>query len=56
MTTGALKWNYLITEAFTAPLAVTRQIVYVGSSAAKLYAIDALKGTLKWSYSIKGHI
>jgi len=51
--TGVLEWNYALAETISSPLAVTKQIVYVGSSAAKLYALDAMKGMLKWSYALK---
>jgi outer membrane protein assembly factor BamB len=35
---------------------VVNGVVYVGSSDSKLYALDAISGTLKWSYTTGGSI
>ena len=53
----ALKWSSPTQSSinFSSP-AVAGGVVYVGSVNDKLYALDAVTGTLKWSYTTQGYI
>ena len=53
--TGAVRWRFVPVEGFAPGLflgATAQEVVYTGSPAGRLYAIDSQSGVLRWSTQI----
>lgn len=55
-TDGSLVWEFLADSPMITPPRVSDGILYTGSLNRTCYALDALTGTLKWSYQTVGSI